>query len=135
MWYWISGGDFSSPSTKSLWMNPRESQATVVVRGPEPLEKYSQISDGLSMSRAKLNVTGLFTRKGPKRVVTWSCKFFPTWGLFWMGFIYKRNLHNLSRRIITILYLHSVSKFQFWSKNYKFLKSLKNGQFWFLCQN
>ena len=23
----------------------------------------------------------------------------------------------------------------FWSKNYKFLKNFKNGQFWFLCQN
>ena len=30
---------------------------------------------------------------------------------------------------------HSVSKFHFWSRNYKFWKSLKNHQFLFLCQN
>ena len=29
---------------------------------------------------------------------------------------------------------HSVSKVHFWSKKYKFLISLKNGQFLFLCQ-
>ena len=31
--------------------------------------------------------------------------------------------------------LHSVSKVHFLFKNYKFLKSLKNGQFLFLCKN
>ena len=30
---------------------------------------------------------------------------------------------------------HSVSKFHFWSKNYKSWKNLKNFQFLFLCQN
>ena len=31
--------------------------------------------------------------------------------------------------------IHNVSKFHFWSKNYKIFKSLKIGQFLFLCQN
>ena len=31
--------------------------------------------------------------------------------------------------------IHSVSKFHFLAKNYKFSKSLQNGQFLFLCQN
>ena len=43
----------------------------------------------------------------------------------------NRNVTDLF--LLYILY-HSVSKFHFLFKNYKFLKSLKNGQFLFLCQ-
>ena len=43
----------------------------------------------------------------------------------------NRNVTDLF--LLYILY-HSVSKFHFLFKNYKFLKSLENGQFLFLCQ-
>ena len=46
------------------------SPATVVDKGPEPVNKYSNNVPGEIISLAKLNVTGLFIIKGPKIVVT-----------------------------------------------------------------
>lgn len=51
-------------------MNPKESQATVVVNGPVPLTIYCQIKYGLEASRPILKVTGLSIRNGPSKVVT-----------------------------------------------------------------
>lgn len=51
-------------------MKPIESPATVVVRGPVPFMMYSQILNGFTIRRAKLNVIGLLIKKGPSSVVT-----------------------------------------------------------------
>ena len=68
-----------------------ESPATVVVRGPVPFMMYSQILNGFTIRRAKLNVIGLLIKKGPSSVVTWSCRFSPTSGLSTIGSIWKKN--------------------------------------------
>ena len=65
------------------------SPATVVDKGPEPVNKYSNNVPGEIISLAKLNVTGLFIIKGPKIVVTWSCKFEPTPGKSTIDSIYE----------------------------------------------